>query len=62
MKWVIGKQKCLVSALEINQAVCGDAWDSGTNKLTLADSLKSNQIRPNSGYVISANRCWEQDV
>jgi len=33
-----------MSALEIDQAVRREVWNSGTDKLTLADSLKSDQI------------------
>lgn len=43
-----------MSALEINQSVWGEAWDSGIGKLTLADSMKADQIRFNSGNIFSA--------
>lgn len=57
MKWVSGKEKWIMSALEVNQTIWGEAWDSGIGKLTLADSLKSDQIRCNSGYIFSAKMC-----
>lgn len=57
MKWVSGKEKSIMSALEINQSVWGEVWDSGIGKLMLADSLKSDQIRFNSGYIFSAKMC-----